>query len=408
MNFIEVDESEQIKMKKKVVFMVINMNIGGTEKALLNLIAEIPQEDYDITILMLEKKGRFLQKIPNHVHIEYLAFYRKIKNELNDPPIEVIKKSVKQLKFIRTLMLTFLYVLSKVTKERSLFYKYLLKDILVQSKEYDVAVAYAGPMDFISYFVAHKIKSKRKIQWIHFDIQEIGFNKWFAKKIYQLFDKVFVVSNEGKEKLIKMLPSLSHQTDVFMNVISPDVIKSEAIKGVGFQDGFHGIKILTVGRLTLEKGQDIAIQVLSRLIRNGYHVRWYCLGEGSARKEYEEIVENLHMQDHFIFLGAHANPYPYVKESDIYVQPSRHEGYCITLAEARMLEKPIITTNFTGAKEQIENGKTGFIVESNAEEIYEAIKTLINQPYTQKMFKKNLAKETVEHLKNADKLLYFD
>ena len=44
--------------------MIINMNIGGTEKALLNMLVEIPKEKYEVTILMLEKKGDFLNFIP--------------------------------------------------------------------------------------------------------------------------------------------------------------------------------------------------------------------------------------------------------------------------------------------------------------------------------------------------------
>ncbi|NHC43504.1 glycosyltransferase, partial [Bacillus sp. MM2020_1] len=69
-------------MRKKIIFMLINMNVGGTEKALLNLINEIPKENYDVTIFMLEKYGGFLNHIPSDVKVEYFEGYKNIKGLL--------------------------------------------------------------------------------------------------------------------------------------------------------------------------------------------------------------------------------------------------------------------------------------------------------------------------------------
>src|SRR5690625_6841189 len=82
-----------------------------------------------------------------------------------------------------------------------------------------------------------------------------------------------------------------------------------------------------------------------------------------------------------------------MKECDIYVHPSRHEGYCITLAEAKTLEKPIVTTDFTGAMEQIEHGKTGLIVPVAEQQLYKTIKKLINHPKLIDEFSANLSKQ---------------
>ena len=84
-------------------------------------------------------------------------------------------------------------------------------------------------MDFISFFVVNKIKAKKKIQWIHFDVTKIGFNQKFAKNIHK-FDKIFVVSKEGKNKLINILPSLKEKTEEFYNIVSPRNIIQMAIK----------------------------------------------------------------------------------------------------------------------------------------------------------------------------------
>jgi len=380
-------------VKQKIVFMVINMNIGGTEKALLNLINEMPKDRYEITVLLLEKRGGFLEAIPDGVRVEYVTEYPAIKKMLHHAPHRTILEKIRAGKFIQAFNLTLLYGVAKVKKERSLYYQYVLKDIAPLQTNYDLAVAYAGPMDLITYFVAKKIQATKKAQWIHFDIDKIGFTKHFAKKWYPQFDKVFVVSAEGKAKFIDKLPGLQSKTAVFLNTISPTVIQEEAVKGPGFQDDFTGIRILTVGRLTMEKGQDLAIKALAKLIDAGYNVRWYCVGDGGARKEYERMVDHHGLHDHFVFLGADANPYTYMKDCDIYVQPSRHEGYCITLAEAKILKKPIITTDFTGAMEQIEHGKTGLIVPVVAQQLYEAIKQVINHPELIDEFSLNLAQQ---------------
>ncbi|MEK3796904.1 glycosyltransferase [Peribacillus sp. FSL H8-0477] len=380
-------------MKKKILFMIINMNVGGTEKALLNMITQMNEDEFDITILMLEKSGGFLSSIPSSVHIEYLREYKKLKSVLNLPPRIVAAKRFKEGHIIKGFNLLFIHFLSKIIRSKTIFFKYVLKGIPNFESEYDIAVAYAGPMDFISYFVAHKIKSKRKIQWIHFDVTRIGFDKKFAVKVYKRFEKIFVVSDEGRKKLISLAPIVEDKTEVFLNVISHEVILEQSKKNKGFKDGFDGIRILTVGRLTSEKGQDLAIKALVKLINAGYNVKWYCLGEGSTRVEYERLVVEYNLEEHFILLGSDPNPYPYMNECDIYVQPSRHEGYCITLAEAKCFNKPIVTTNFTGAKEQINNDVTGLIVSIDEEEIFKAIKLLLEDRMLYVKLKENLFKE---------------
>lgn len=389
---------------KKILFMCINMNIGGTEKALLTMLNEMDRSKYEITLLMLEEYGGFLNQIPDGIKVMYLKEYKTLKKFINDPPQLVAKELIKNKKIIKGLSVLFVYIISKLMKDISIYYKYILSNVDTLNEEYDIAIAYAGPMDFISYFVINKIKSKKRVQWIHFDISKIGFNVNFAKKIYDKFDKVFVVSNEGKDKLINFLPSLKDKTEVFFNIISCKMIEKMSYEGEGFSDDFDGTRILTVGRLSKEKGQDLIIPVLKKLKENGYKVRWYCIGDGPAKKEYEKLVDKLNIKDDFIFLGSKLNPYTYMKECNIYVQPSKHEGYCITLGEARCFNNPIVTTNFTGANEQIVNENTGLVCEINEEEIYKAIKKLLDDKKLYKNIKDNLNNEIVDSTKEIRKL----
>lgn len=380
-------------MKKKILFMVINMNVGGTEKALLNMISNMPKEKYEITVLMLEKYGGFLDAIPSHVQIKHVENYKNIKTILNQPPRTVARNLFQKGKIITGINLLLIYFISKIFKNKSYFFQYVTKKTPKITYEYDVAVAYAGPMDFISFFVLHKINAKRRLQWIHFDIEKIGFEKIYAQKIYKKFDKIHVVSEEAKTKLINAVPTIKDKTSVFFNLISPEQIIKHSKTSPGFKDQFNGTRILTVGRLSYEKGQDLAIKVLSQLIKDGYNVRWYCLGEGNARKEYEKLIREYQLENHFILLGSDSNPYPYMEQCDLYVQPSRHEGYCITLAEAKCFNKPIVTTSFSGASEQITHGYTGLVVNSDEKEIFSAVKRIIKDEKLQKRFGRNLMLE---------------
>ncbi|MFD2214018.1 glycosyltransferase [Metabacillus endolithicus] len=391
-------------MKKKILFMVINMNVGGTEKALLNMIAEFPKESYEITILMIEKYGGFLESIPNEIRVQYLFENQKIMDIIDNPPNKTALQLMKAGNFIRGFNILFTHFVSKVCRDRSIFFKYILKDFKGIEGKYDIAVAYAGPMEFISYFVANKIRANKRIQWVHFDVTKIGFNPKFAEKTYQKFDKVFVVSKEAKNKLINKIPSINKKTEVFYNIVSPKTVRLQSKNGSGFEENYNGLRILTVGRLANEKGQDIAIRVLARLIDNGYNVKWYCIGEGDARNDYEKLTEIYKLKDHFIFLGSKTNPYPYIAECDIYVQPSRYEGYCITLIEARCLSKPIVTTKVNGANEQIKSGETGFITEIDENSIYNSVEVLIKNQSLRNKFSQNLDNENLEQTKQMEKI----
>lgn len=144
---------------------------------------------------------------------------------------------------------------------------------------------------------------------------------------------------------------------------------------------------MTVGRLSREKGQDMAIEALYKLRKSGYDVKWYCVGDGNDRGYYEEMIKKYNLQKYFILLGAKTNPYYYMNEADIYVQTSRHEGYCLTLAEAKCLEKVIVTTNFITASNQIIDGENGFICEMNSDSIYRKIEFIINDDIQMKYIK---------------------
>ena len=389
--------------------MCINMNIGGTEKALLTMLNEMDSSKYDITLLMLEKYGGFLNEIPSYVKLKYVDGFKEVKPFINEPPQLLAKELIRSKKYFKGINTLLYYSISKITNDISSYYRYVLKNINKIDEEYDLAVAYAGPMDLITYFVLNKVKAKKKAQWIHFDITQIGFNKAFAEKNYKKFDKIFVVSEEGKNKLINLIPSLKEKAEVFFNIISCKLLEDMSKKDKTFNDDFDGKRILTVGRLSNEKGQDLTIPVLARLKDEGYRVKWYCIGDGPEKGNYMKNINELNIMNDYILLGSKLNPYPFMRDCDLYMQPSKHEGYCITLGEARCFNNPIVTTNFTGANEQINNESTGLVCDISEDAIYNSIKRLLDDEELYINIKNNLSNEVVDstgEIAKLDKLIY--
>jgi glycosyltransferase involved in cell wall biosynthesis len=393
---------------KKVLFMLSSMNIGGVEKSLLSLLSVIPKEKYDITLLLLEKKGGFMELLPEGVKVEEASWYQNLKPLIMQPPQKTLKNYLINKQFSKIISFVLSYIFSeKLFKNRYIFYNNVFKNIPSHEKEFDIAISYQGPTDIIDYYIANRVCAQKKISWVHFDVSKHNINVRFFEKIYRKFDKIFIVSEGAKKRLIEQIPTVVEKTEVFRNIISKKLINELSKKHKDFDENYKGIKIVTVGRLSREKGQDIAIKVLSRFLKNGYEIKWYCIGEGNQRREYENLIKEYGVEDNFILMGSTSNPYPFIAKTDIYVQTSRHEGYCLTLAEAKCLHKPIITTDFIGAFEQITDNFNGLIVGANEEELYEKIKFLIENPKQRDKLKVKLSQTELDTTFEIEKFINY-
>jgi len=385
------------KMKKKLVIVTRKMVMGGIEKALLSMLNSIPNEMYDITVLVMEMGGELQGEIAKHVKFKCL-----FGNERTT--IEKIGKSVKKGRLVKAIKTGWYTLLSKKAKNNFNREWYFGKTISGLNEVYDIAIAYHTPASFPVVYVMTHINAKRKIAWIHSDVSVYQQALKSYEEFYDKYDKIFCVSAFARKKLIELYPRYSQKTSVFYNILDVKQMRRLANNNEGFKDSFTGTRILTVGRLTSEKGQDLIPNVLKRLTTQDYPIRWYCIGDGECRGELEQLISMNNLNDDLILLGTQINPYPFISECDIYVQPSRHEGYCISLAEARAFNKPIITTDTVGAREQIIHGENGTIINFDEEELYEAIKKLIQRKY-ENLINTNSEEVNEEHPQELEKLL---
>lgn len=387
----------------KSLFLISHkMNLGGTEKALLALLNELEEEPVKITLLLLEKGGLLEKKIPPYVDVVYYEDFQQIKPLIFDPPLNTVRNLIKKLQFIKGVQHALTYMKVKLTGNWHYFYISSLKG-KASLGEYDIAIAFAGPSDFISYLILEKVQAKKKIQWIHFDIDKVVSNFNFGKKFYPEFDQIFCVSASAKDIFLKHFPELRAKTEVFENIINRKAILQQANEGESFQDNYSGIRILTVGRFTHEKGQQLIPEVAAQLKADGIDFRWYLVGDGRQREAVEAMVREKELESRVIFLGEQMNPYPFMKNCDIYVQPSLHEGFGLTVAETKVFCKPMVLTNFASAKDLIVHGETGLIAEISSESIYFAVKDLVDHPEKRSKFSTN--KMQPEAAININKLL---
>ena len=386
-------------MKTKILFMINTMNLGGTEKSLISLLSVMSRDKHDVTILMLEKYGELQYFIPKWVKVEYLNGYSSIKNIISKPPHKTIIEFLKRGRLIKVLKIFNTYVKYKISKNFDCFYFEVLKKHKT-IKEYDIAIAYAGPFDFISYFIVKKINAKIKVQWIHFDVSKVLSLATFGNKYYQYFDKIFCVSENAKVVFDDMFPNFCDKTSVFKNIVSKSNLEKSASIGETFSDGYDGLKILTLGRLSEEKGQQMVPSIVHRLKKDKIKFKWYLIGDGKLKDNLLSQIKELDLRNDLIVLGSKINPYRFVKDCDIYVQTSFHEGYCLTVHEAKILNKPVVITNVASADNLILNGEDGLIVEINEEAIYTGVKKLITDTKLRMLLSRNLlALETMSEIK---------
>ncbi len=358
-------------MKRKIVFVIESLHLGGAEKSLVTLLQNLDAAVYDVELLTIVEGGFFKDKVPAWVRWEVIQ----------STPITVYQRITYflQKKFSRN------------KHHTQLLWPIIAKNYTRRTQKYDIAIAYAGPHQFISTYIAKNTQTTKKIQWIHFDVEKVITNFNFGKKVYPYFNNIFCVSRSSKDIFLKHFSELKNKTEVFHNIVSKSELMKQAVFGESFDDNFDGFRILTVGRFTKEKGQHLVPVAVKKLKEDRVKFRWYLVGNGNEKETVEKMAIDLGIASELIFLGEKENPYGYMQNCDIYVQPSLHEGYGITVAEAQVFNKPIVVTNFASAKDLIQYNDTGLITEISSEGLYSAVKSLLMNPGLQKKFTKKSA-----------------
>ncbi len=391
-------------MKKKILFIGITMSAAGSEKSFLSFARHaIDYNKYEVDLLLAKKTGDFLSALPKEINVLEMGEAGEIFLINHENASKIIAKRYLLKNPLRAFYLM-PHIIKRMTAKTSAEKDFasnrmwceLLKKMPPLAGKYDAALAYWG--DHTMFYVCDKVKAKKKIAWLHFDYAEPPREDALYLHYFSQCDKIITVSKKIEDSLKKALPEIAEKIMTIENIIDAEEILHLAEAPCDFGDDFEGIRLLTIGRICHQKGYDMAIPAIARLVSEGHNIKWYIIGDGEfADKEYlKRLIEEHHLEDRISFLGTKQNPYPYIKHAAIYLQPSRHEGKPIAVEEAKVLKKPIFVTNFSSAKEQLEGYFCGKIGEISENGIYEGLKMqLASYPFTVK-------NHEIEHLSERD------
>ena len=381
-------------MKKNILFVMESMKSGGGEKSLLTLLQLFDYSRYDVDLMLFNPSGLFFDMIPPQVNIvpiggAYEAFSQplamSLKRFLSKGKISLAVKRFLYSRAVNSGTGSSLY-------RDQLSWKYMREAMPAPRKKYDAAIGYLeGKPNF---FVADCVDAKVKIGYIHNDYRKLQLDQDFDKKIFDKLDYIVTVSEECKTVLGNVFENSKGKIRVIYNITSP---KSIEIMSNETPEEFNGIcnkkVLLTIGRISQQKGYDIAVDAAEILCKKGYDFKWFSIGKGELQEELEQRIKEKNLQDKFVFLGERANPYPYINGCDIYVHSSYYEGKSIAIDEAKCLAKPIVTTKFTTVHDQLCDGETALLAEIDAESVAEKIEQLFLDENLSEKLKENLKKE---------------
>lgn len=386
---------QKLNKKKKIAFILTTFVVGGVEKSFLDLMDCFDQDMYDVTIFLPDDKGEWTCMLEEKYNVKYL-----------------------RIEDFKTVFFSQFYSGHIYSAFRSFFYRFLARvnykkhyrkstEYFIRSmprvkEKFDCAVAYQIINDDCILGTLFRINASKKVAWSHSYInkQETIYGQWYNK-----FDKLFCVSEFARKALTQNFPVLVNKTEVFYNVMNPERILSLSEEPIYEEFCKTTTTIVTIGRLSREKGQYMIPRVVRLLIDAGHFVKWYLIGDGDLREEIQNNIVKEQVQDNVILLGNKNNPYPFVKVCDIYVQTSLIEGWGLTVSEAKILQKPIVTTDAGVMREQIRNGVNGLIVsEPTSEALAAGISKLIEHPELREAFVKQFQCEDVCHNEELKKL----
>mgnify|MGYP001852482304 CR=1 FL=1 len=335
-------------MKKKILFVTKALWIGGIESALINLLNSLDYNKYNVALLITKAELDLVERI--HPKCKLLVVDRDATLTFN-----------KSYKFGK------LFHLTETTDHPSKFHQLMIWTIPIikwienglyiyyvksffKEQYYDTVIIYN---DAVAELAIKAIKADKYLMFYHHGEMRHAYHDKIA---YKKCKNIIAVSNNLAEKLKKFVPKYSYKIIAIHNFINADQVIEKG--KLSCDDIFDCTKynIVSVGRLSFEKGMDIAVATCKELVDRGFtNIRWWIIGDGPEMQNIKKQVFSYHMEDYISLVGMKKNPYPYIKQADLYVQPSRVEAFGLTIKEAMILKKNIVATNTDGAKEILKN-----------------------------------------------------
>ena len=369
-------------MKKKLLIVSHALELGGAERALVGLLTALNSDHWDIDLFLLRHKGELMGHIPSHVRLlpsisAYTVLARPMKDTLKEGHILLTAARLAGKIAAKNYDKTHDFTDSGVSLEYSHKFTCPFMPKIQPDTEYDLAISFLTP----HYFVAKKVRAKKTIAWIHTDYSRIQVNRLSELSMWDSYDRISSISNAVTESFLVTFPELKEKIIVIENILPEKLIRNQAeVFSVEAEMPPKGIRLLSIGRYCTAKNFDNVPDMCARLLQYGLDVYWYIIGFGGDESLIRQKIKEAGMEERVIMLGKKDNPYPYIKACDLYVQPSRYEGNCVTVHEAQLLHKPVVITRYATSASQLEDGVDGIVVPMDNEGCAKGIADLLRDP----------------------------
>lgn len=364
----------------RVLFLINSLGGGGAERVLVNLVNNMNKRKFSITVQTV---------FPAGVNKEYLS-----------PEVELLEGKL------------------PLFKGASMAFKFLPNNILLKmcriKNDYDIVIAY---MHGIPTKILWRYKNAHKLAWLHCDMEHSSLPKYFTTRqiaeCFNTYEKIVGVSQSVCNSFANLY-GLKQKLRVAYNTNDTKrirVLSQENVSSHQEWKQFSGIKLITIGRLHPQKGYDRLVGICKKLKKEKLEFKLLILGTGAEKENLEEMIHKYELEDKVILGGYINNPYPFIKEADLFVCSSRYEGLSTVMSETIILNTPIITTDVSGAREVLgENSEYGLVVDNNEEALYNGLKMLIKNPqnildYRKKALERMAFFETERTVQTVEELI---
>ena len=385
--------------KKKILFVMDTLRMGGAEKSLVTLLKTMDSSKYKVDLLLFEEGGILQPEIPEWINIVIADDITRAMTLEFSKYARVLIKRGKIKAFLSRFLIS---IEARITKKARFTWAKIKEYIPPVKKEYDVAISYLEGTP--AFYALDKINAKKKIGWIHIDMTNRVISEQ-ERKYYNRFDHIATISEVCKDAFINLVPEVENKISIIENIVLEDEIKEKASKEADFSSWSNEcVNLVTVGRLDIQKGIDIAIEACEKLVEMGLNVCWHVYGKGSQQQYLKDLIYQKKLKEIFRLEGVAVNPYPYMNRADIIVQTSRFEGKSIVLDEAKILGKAIVVTRYPSVYDQIEDEATGIVVDIDPSAIALGIQRVIKEPELKKKIEKGCLAAANSEMKVIEKL----
>lgn len=374
-------------MKKNIIFVSTALWIGGIESALVNLLNRMDYNKYNVTCLILYNYTDMAHRIPKECRLLIADRNKTVsfKEPYKYSDLFHLMEKPQNASAFRVFVWKVLCLLFKGLEAR-LYSKYIKEQL--KGENFDTAVIYS---DVVAETAVRSISAKKFLMFYHHGAMRRVYHDTVG---YKKSENIITVSESQAEMLKNFVPKYKEKIITINNIVDVEDILLRSKETPLTQYPENTFNIVSCGRLSKEKGMDLAVSACKELLDKGYSdIQWWIVGGGPAKNELSEQIKALGVEKNVHLLGMQANPYPYIANADLSVQPSRFEGHSVAIMESKILGKPIVATR-SAAKEQIQDGVNGALCDTEAKSIAEAITKVLTD--------KELLKKITDASKSED------